>query len=65
MTNGPAEDIRSVEAAAAVGFSTKNGGPATGQKREQTRNAILEATWTALAHDGYEKITTRRIATFT
>lgn len=35
---------------------------AASQRREQTRNAILEAAWTALARDGYEKITTRRIA---
>lgn len=35
---------------------------AASQRREQTRKAILEAAWTALARDGYEKITTRRIA---
>lgn len=32
------------------------------QRREQAREAILKAAWVALARDGYEKITTRRIA---
>ncbi|MBC8101857.1 MAG: TetR/AcrR family transcriptional regulator [Cytophagales bacterium] len=31
-------------------------------RRGQAREAILEAAWVVLARDGYEKITTRRIA---
>jgi AcrR family transcriptional regulator len=31
-------------------------------RREHTRESLLQAAWTALARDGYEKITTRRIA---
>lgn len=31
-------------------------------RREQAREVILKAAWSALARDGYEKITTRRIA---
>jgi AcrR family transcriptional regulator len=59
MTNGPTEDMGDAEAAAG---NTLPGSATAAQRREQTRNAILEAAWTALARDGYEKITTRRIA---
>jgi AcrR family transcriptional regulator len=60
MTDDPIEDMGNAKAAA--GDNLPSGTGAVAQRREQTRNAILEAAWTALARDGYEKITTRRIA---
>ena len=50
--------------AASAGSELPTGGGviSSDQRREQARNAILKAAWRALARDGYEKITTRRIA---
>lgn len=51
MTTSPVGDIKDSDTVSAAS-----------PQRGQARGAILEATWVALARDGYEKITTRRIA---
>jgi AcrR family transcriptional regulator len=62
MVDGSTEDMGDAEGGEAAAPTARSGVTAAGQRREQTRNAILDAAWTALARDGYEKITTRRIA---
>ncbi|MES2462240.1 MAG: TetR/AcrR family transcriptional regulator [Armatimonadota bacterium] len=63
MINGVVEDMESPESAETVTpGAIRDSVTAAGQRREQTRRAILEAAWRALVRDGYEKITTRGIA---
>jgi AcrR family transcriptional regulator len=64
MMVGPMGEMGNSEAptAAALPPPAKGSAIAAALRREQTRKAILDAAWAALARDGYEKITTRRIA---
>jgi len=54
--------VETTETAAGDVAKLPAAGATAEQRREQAREAILVSTWVALVRDGYEKITTRRIA---